>query len=178
MKNTLNIIVLIFLGAVFGIAVYGSYQAHTRNYHMSTENPEPTIEYIYIESEPEVVTEYIYIEKEPTFYRELTEDDAYYYSDMAMREAEGEGITGMLWVMYCMECRCEAYGLTPKEVWESDAFSSSWNRRGIEPNDDCKEALSLFEEGWLPKPLWFRRDTYHTFGTPLCQVGKHCFSMK
>lgn len=177
MKNTLNVIFLILIGAAFGIAVYGSYQSHTKSYQMTTE-PEPVIEYVYIEKEPQIVTEYVYVEKEETFYRELTSQDVYYLCDLAMREAEGEGITGMLWVMYCAECRCEAYGLTYEEVWKSDAFKTSMSRSGIEPNENCLEAIAIFEEGWIPKPLWFRAGQYHGFGTPLCQVGKHYFSMK
>ena len=179
MKNFVPIASTFILAVVFTIACMGSYYSHTRNYHMTTTDPlEPQIEYVYIESEPEIITEYVYIEKESQFYRDLPESDTFYDQDMAMREGEGEGVTGMLWIMYCMECRCEAYGLTPEEVWKSDAFSSSWNRRGKTPNDDCNEALALFEEGWIPKPLWFKAGSYHGFGTPLCEVGNHYFSMR
>lgn len=178
MKNALNYLFFLIIGIAFGVAVYGSYQSHTKHYTITTEDPEKTVEYIYIEREPEIVTEYVYVEKEENFYRDLTTEDAYYYGDLAMREAEGEGTVGMLWVMYCAECRAEAYGLTPKEVWESEAFSSSWSRRGKTPNEDCLEALSLFEEGWTPKPLWFRAGNYHGFGTPLCNVGNHYYSCK
>ena len=175
MKTTLNNLLLLIIGTVFGIVIHGTIQAHSQP---QITEPEVITEYVYIEQEPEIVTEYVYIEKESTFYRDLTDDDAFYYCDLAMREGEGEGTVGMLWVMYTMECRCEAYGLTPKEVWESDAFSSSWSRRGIEPNENCLKALAIFEQGWIPKPLWFRADHYHGFGNPLCQVGKHYFSCK
>lgn len=175
MRKTIEILFTLLLGTVFGIVIHGTIQAHSQP---QITEPEVITEYVYIESEPEIVTEYVYIEKESTFYRDLTDDDAFYYCDLAMRESEGEGIVGMLWVMYTMECRCEAYGLTPEEVWESDAFSSSWSRRGIEPNENCLKALAIFEQGWIPKPLWFRADHYHGFGNPLCQVGKHYFSCK
>lgn len=172
MRNVLLNIFSLIVGIAVGIAAYGSYQNH---------KPTPIevkTEYVYIEREPEVITEVVYIEKEPTFYRELTEDDCYYLMDLSMRESENQGVVGMLWVMYTAECRAEAYGLTYEQVWKSDAFSSSWGRRGIEPNDDCKEALALFEEGWLPKPLYFRAGQYHSFGTPLAQVGSHFFSTR
>lgn len=177
MKQTLNYLFLLIIGATFGIAVYGSYISHTKHYEMATE-PEAIVEYVYIEKDPVVVTEYVYIEKEDTFYRELTDEDVYYLCDLAMREAEGEGVMGMLWLMYCAECRREAYGQTYEEVWNSDAFKSSWSRRGRTPNEDCLEALSLFEEGWTPKPLWFQTGDYHGFGTPLCKVGEHYFSCR
>ena len=175
MRNAILYIFSLIVSFAVGIAAYGSYLSH--DYSMSTK-PEPTIQYVYIEREPEVITETVYIEVEPTFYRSLTEDDCYYLMDIAMRESENQGVVGMLWVMYTAECRAEAYGLTYEEVWKSDAFSSSWNRRGIEPNEDCKEAIALFEEGWLPKPLYFRAGHYHSFGTELCQVGNHFFSTR
>ena len=178
MKHVLNYLFTLIVGITVGIAAYGSYKSH--DYSMSTK-PEPTtkIEYVYIEKDPEVITETIYIEVEPTFYRELSEEDCYYLMDLAMREAEGESTVGMLWVMYCAECRKEAFSYDSyKSVWASDAFNASWDRRGIEPNDKCLEAMALFEEGWLPKPLWFQRGQYHGFGTPLCQVENHCFSTK
>ena len=179
MKNIINVLFTLIVGIAVGIAAYGSYKSH--NYSMSTQPPEPQVEYIYIEAEPikEVVTETVYIEVEPDPYRNLTEDDCFYLMDLAMREAEGEGTEGMLWVMYTAECRKEAFRMESYQaVWASDAFSSSWNRRGIEPNEDCIKALALFEEGWIPKPLWFRAGHYHGFGTKLCQVGNHYFSSK
>lgn len=178
MKNVINVLFTLIVGIAVGIAAYGSYQAHSRSYQAEKTPPETKIEYVYIESEPEIITETVYIEKEPTFYRELTEDDCFYLMDLAMREAEDQGTVGMLWVMYTAECRCEAFGISYESVWLSDAFSSSWGRRGIEPNEDCLRALALFEEGWLPKPLYFRAGHYHGFGTELCQVGNHYFSTK
>lgn len=175
MRNKILYVFSLIVSFAVGIAAYGSYLSH--DYSMSTK-PEPAIQYVYIEREPEVITETVYIEVEPTFYRSLTEDDCFYLCDLAMRESENQGVVGMLWVMYTAECRAETYGLTYEEVWKSDAFSSSWGRRGIEPNEDCKEAISLFEEGWIPKPLYFRAGHYHSFGTELCQVGSHYFSTK
>lgn len=173
MRSNLLYIFSFIVGLCVGIAAYGSYKSH--NYSMTT-TPEVKTEYVYIEKEPQIVTETVYIEVEPEFYRNLTEDDCYYLMDLCMRESENQGVVGMLWVMYTAECRAEAYGLTYEQVWKSDAFSSSWGRRGIEPNEDCKMAISLFEEGWLPKPLYFRAGHYHSFGTELCNVGSHYFS--
>ena len=177
MKNVLNYLFTLLVGLAVGIAAYGSYQAHTKSYHLET--PEPQIEYVYIETEPEVITETVYIETEPTFYRSITEADAWYLKDLGMREIEGGDVNDFLWVFYTAECRKEAFGYeTYEEVWKSDAFNASWSRRGIEPNENCEIAFAIFEEGWIPKPLYFRAGHYHGFGTPLCQVGNHYFSMK
>lgn len=175
--ETLYKIFIFLVGLAVGIASYGSYQAHTANYQMATQTPETITEYVYIEKEPEIITETIIVEVEKPFYRELSEEDCYYLMDLAMRESEGEGVMGLLWVMYTAECRKKAFGYDSyKSVWASDAFASSWDRRGLEPNDDCKEALALFEEGWVPEPLWFQTGDYHGFGTPLFQYGNHYFS--
>ena len=178
MKTALYQLFTMFVGIVVGIAAYGSYQAHTKSYHLETPEPERIVEYVYVESEPEIIYETVYVPYEEPFYRNLTEEDKYYLKDIAMREAEGEGVIGQVWVMYCVICRAEAFGKSIKEVCLSSAFESSANRSGLTPNANCEEALALIEEGWTPKPLWFRRGYYHqNLGSPFCQVGNHCFSM-
>ena len=168
-------IVIMTLCVVFGIVIHGSVTAWNESYEESKQ-PEPVVEYVYIESEPEVITEYIPYE-EP-FYRNFTEEDKDLLCDMAMREAEGEDAIGQAMVMYVVLNRAEAYGQTIKQVCESDAFKSSRSRSGKTPNEECLKALALVEEGWTPKPLWFRAGHYHNFGTPLYQVNNHYFSGK
>lgn len=165
-------LIIMGLCMVFGFIIHGSIQA------WSTPEPEviKEVEYVYLEPEP--IIETVYIPYEEPFYRNLTEEDCYYLKDMAMREAEGQGIVGQCWVMYTVLCRAEAYGQSIKQVCESEAFKSSASRSGLKPNDDCNEALALIEEGWIPKPLWFRANKYHSFGTPLCNYGNHYFSCK
>ena len=171
MKDLKNIV--LFIGSfLLGLCTYGMYESQ----YQTVSPPETEIEYVYIEAEP--VIETVYIPYEEPFYRNLTNEDAYYLKDMAMREAEGQGVIGQCWVMYTVICRAEAYGKSIKEICESRAFESSRSRSGLTPNDDCNEAFALIEEGWIPKPLWFRNKHYHNFGTPLCQVGDHYFSMK
>lgn len=165
---------LIIMGIciLFGIIIHGSVEAWS--------TPEPEVitktEYVYIETEP--IIETVYIPYEEPFYRNLTEEDCHYLQDMAMREAEGESAIGQAMVMYVVINRAEAYGQSIKEVCESDAFKSSKSRSGKKPNENCEKALSLIEEGWIPKPLYFRAGHYHNFGTPLYQVGNHYFSAK
>lgn len=177
--NNLKYIFSLIIGIFVGIAIYGSYQSH--NYHIETE-PEKVIEYVYIEKEPEVIhdIEYVYeteIKYVPheEFFRNFTTEDEWYLKDLAMREAEGEGVIGQCWLMYAVICRCEAFGHSIKEEWESEAYTSM-SRTGKTPNEDCLKAFEMIREGWTPKPLYFRADHYHTFGTQLCQVGNHYFS--
>ena len=179
MRKNLEIIIALLGGIVVGIASYGSYISH--DYHMTTQNPEPIREYVYIESEPEVievekvVEKVVYLPSYEEFFRNFTEEDEWYLKDLAMREAEGEGVIGQCWVMYTVLCRCEAFGHSIKEEWQSDAYTSM-NRTGITPNEDCLKAFEMIREGWIPKPLYFRAGHYHSFGTALCQVENHYFS--
>lgn len=142
----------------------------------TTRKQTPQIVYVEVEKIVEVEVP-VYVPYEEPFYRNLTEEDAWYLKDIAMREAEGEGVIGQCWVMYTVICRAEAFGMSIKEVCLSSAFKTSLNRSGLTPNDDCNEALALIEEGWQPKPLYFGAGYYHDFATPLCQYGGHCFSM-
>ena len=174
MKTYLHDILLVLMGLIFGAIFYGSIQAW--NY----KDPDPIVitEYRTIEAEPEIVKEIVYVPYEEPFYRNLTAEDCFYLKDRAMAEAEGEGVIGQCWVMYCIICRAKHFGISIKEVCESSAFESSKSRWGLTPNNDCNEALALIEEGWKPEPLWFARGQYHkNLGKPLCQVGNHCFSM-
>ena len=163
---------------VVGIIICGSVIAWKQSYADAYVEPKKEIvyEYVYLESEPKI--EYVKVPYEEPFYRNFTTEDEWYLKDMAMREAEGQGVIGQCWVMYVMICRAEAFGQSIKQVYESDAFKSSEFRKGKTPNDDCNEAFALIEEGWMPKPLYFRRDHYHNFGTPLCSYGSHYFSTK
>lgn len=177
MKTNIYHLFFLIIGIVFGIAVYGSYESHTKHYHMSTTDPiekEIVVEYVYVPGEPQI--EYVYVPYEEPFYRNFTDEDAWWLQDTAMREAEGEGVIGQCWVMYTVICRAEYFGKSIREICESSAFETSKDRSGLTPNEDCNRALALIEEGWTPKPLWFRRGGYHGFAEPLCQVGNHWFS--
>lgn len=166
----------LMVGVGVGIAICGSYTHHYQP--ITTTPPEPKSEYVYVEQEPEVVVEYVYIPFEEVFFRNHTEREEWCLKDLAMREGEGEGVIGMLWIMYTVECRCEAFGHSIEEEWAGSAFQTSMNRSGLEPNEDCLKAYELFREGWEPKPLYFGAGYYHDFATDLCQVGNHCFSSK
>lgn len=173
MRKSIELFFTLIFGIFVGIAIHGSYIAHTHQ----EATPEVKTEYVYIEKPvTEIVTETVYIPYEEPFYRNLTEEDAFYLMDMAMREAESESVIGQAMVMLVVINRAEAFGISIKEVCESSAFESSAFRSGITPNENCREALSLIEGGWEPKPLYFRKGHYHNFGTPLFSVDSHYFS--
>ena len=178
MKNNSKLVIIIGLFAIVCFwGIFASYKAH-QFYEQTKQEPETIVEYVYIEQEPEIITETIYLPSTDEFYRSFTDEDVWYLKDIAMREAGNQGVIGQCWVMYTVLCRAEAYNMSIKDVCESKAFESSRGMSGKTPNDDCNEALALIEAGWIPKPLWFRRDHYHNFGNPLCKVGDHYFSAK
>lgn len=176
MSKTINIITFALLVMV---SIFAGIKSHELDQIRNAEPVKETvIKYVYVESEPETITEIVYLPSTYEFYRELTDEDVYFLKDIAMREGANQGVIGQCWIMYTVLCRAEAYGQSIKQVCESDAFKSSRGMSGKTPNNDCNEALALIEEGWTPKPLWFRADHYHSFGNPLCKVGDHYFSMK
>lgn len=167
----LHDLALIIMGCAFGMAVFGSIQSWQ-------PEPEPIVitEYRTIEAEPEIIYETVYVPYEEPFYRNLTKEDEEALLDISMREASGESVIGQAMVMLVVINRAETYGKPIKEIVESDAFKSSRSMSGQTPNENCLKALELIREGWTPKPLYFRANQYHSFGTPLYQVGTHYFS--
>jgi len=172
MRNYLLCLFSMAVGIVIGIGAYGNYLS------LNPQEPEVITEYVYIEPEKIVEPQYVYIPFEEISFRNHTEREEWCMKDLAMREGEGEGVIGMLWIMYTLECRCETFGHSIEEEWAGSAFISSMNRSGLEPNEDCLKAYEIFREGWEPRPLYFGRNYYHSFATDLCQVGNHCFSSK
>lgn len=177
MKNTLNILFLLIIGAAFGIAVYGSYQAHTKSYQISTVNPEPTIEYVYIESEPEVITEYVYIPTEEVSIPNLTFEEQELLEQIAYAEAKGEGVRGMMLVMNVVLNRAEKDGMSIHDVIYSPG---QFYTEGMTPevSDECHQALALVMEGEDGSlgAIFFNKYGYRNGREPLFQYGAHYFS--
>jgi hypothetical protein len=177
MKNTLNVIFLILIGAAFGIAVYGSYLSHTRSYHMTTENPEPVIEYVYIEKDPQIVTEYVYIPTEEVTIPNLTFEEQELLEQIAYAEAKGEGVRGMMLVMNVVLNRAERNGMSIYDVIYSPG---QFYTEGMTPDvsDECHQALALVmdgEDGSLGA-LYFNAGGYRNGKEPLFQYKNHYFS--
>ena len=178
--NNVEKIAVFIMGILVGVACCYSYMTYKYVINVEPIEPETITVVKEVEVPVEVVKEIevpVFIPYEEPFYRNLTEEDKYYLQDGAMREAEGEGVIGQALVMYVIINRAEHFNMSIKDVVLSSAFETSLDRAGRIPNDDCNEALALIEEGWTPKPLYFRADTYHNFATPVFQYGNHYFSM-
>lgn len=174
MKDTLNQILLLIIGTIFGIIIHATCQAHVQNYHISTTNPNQ-IEYVYIPYPQPVETEEEIIEE--TFYREISEEDCELLEQIAMSEAEGEDTKGKALVMLVVLNRADKTGKTIREViYQQGAFYTAGMKPG---NDDAHEALAMVLEGWDESEgaLYFCSTGWNKFGdTHLFKYGGHWFS--
>lgn len=178
MRRNLEIIFALLVGIVVGVASYGSYKSH--DYHMTTQNPEPIREYIYIESEPEVITETVYVEIEPEpFYLNLTTEECDLLEQIAYSEARGEGTRGMVMVMNVVLNRVEAPGFGDS-IEEVIYAEGQFYTAGMTPNvsEECHEAMALVLEGadFSQGALFFNKYGYRNGKEPLFQYGAHYFS--
>lgn len=182
----------LIIGIAVGWAITGSYFSH--NYHISTVNPEPKTEYIYIEKEPEVihdieyvyaepevrteyVTEYVYVPFEQPFYLNLTEDEISLLEQIAYAEARGEGIKGMALVMNVVLNRSAEW---EKSIHDVIFAQGQFYTAGMTPNvsEDCHEAMQLVIEGYDESQgaLFFNKYGYPDGREPLFQYKSHFFS--
>ena len=178
MKNIINVLFTLIVGIAVGIAAYGSYKSH--NYSMSTQPPEPQIQYVYIEKEPEVITETVYIEVEPEpFYRNLTAEECDLLEQIAFAEAESEGTRGMVMVMNVVLNRVEAPGFgdsIEEVIYAKGQFYTAGMTSNV--SEECHEALALVLEGadFSQGALFFNKYGYRNGKEPLFQYGAHYFS--
>jgi N-acetylmuramoyl-L-alanine amidase len=182
MKKHILLILEVIIVTVFAtIACYGSYLSH--NYSITTENPEPLTEYIYVPvyiEKPVLVEvekiEEAEIEEEEVFYRTFSAEDADLLEQIAMSEAANQGTVGMALVMMTVINRSEKTGDSIREViFAPNQYATAGMCAG---NDEAHEALALIESGWDESQgaLYFRTKHYHIFGTPLFQYKDHYFS--
>lgn len=175
MKYTLNNLLLLIIGTVFGIVIHGTIQAHSQP--QITES-ETITEYVYIESEPEIVTEYVYIQQEPeTNIPNLTLDEQELLEEIAFAEAKGEGVRGMMLVMNVVLNRAEKWGMSIHDVIYSPG---QFYIEGMTPNvsDECHQALALVmdgEDGSLGA-LYFNKYGFRAGKQELFQYKNHYFS--
>lgn len=85
--------------------------------------------------------------------REWNADEAYLLAKIAMAEAEGEDIDGkalVLLVVLNREQSKEFPNSIREVIYQESQFSSISNGRwdGIEPNQECYEALDMVAMGW------------------------------
>ena len=179
MKDTLNQILLLIIGTIFGIIIHATCQAHVQNYHISTTNPNQ-IEYVYIpypqpvETEEDALPEY---EIEEEGYLNLSFEEMDLLQQIAYSEARGEGVEGMALVMNVVLNRANKTGKSIHDViYQQGQFYTA----GMTPNvsDECKEALQLVIEGYDESQgaLFFNKYGYRQGCEPLFQYGNHYFS--
>lgn len=175
MKYTLNNLLLLIIGTVFGIVIHGTIQAHSQP---QITEPEVITEYVYIEQEPEIVTEYVYIQQEPeTNIPNLTLDEQELLEEIAFAEARGEGVRGMMLVMNVVLNRAEKDGMSIHDVIYSPG---QFYTEGMTPNvsDECHQALALVmdgEDGSLGA-LYFNKYGFRAGKQELFQYKNHYFS--
>jgi len=202
MKNLIYIIFSTLILAITAIACVGSYHAH--NYSMDVMPPEVVPERIvkieYVEVQPNII-EIPEEEKIPAdleFAEECIEEEFLNltYEDMdllervAMAEAEGEDSIGKALVMLTVLNRSAERGLPIGEViYAPSQYCVS--RMGIDPTDDCHEALAMVMDGWNETMLeteeewdrtkrifYFGADGYPAYGEPAFHYGGHWFSVR
>jgi len=175
MKTTLNNLLLLIIGTVFGIVIHGTIQAHSQP---QITQPEVITEYVYIEQEPEIVTEYVYIEKEPEpSIPNLTLEEQELLEEIAFAEAKGEGVRGMMLIMNVVLNRAEKWGMSIHDVIYSPG---QFYIEGMTPNvsDECHQALALVmdgEDGSLGA-LYFNKYGFRAGKQELFQYKNHYFS--
>ena len=123
--------------------------------------------------------------REDTFVN-LTYEEQDLLLSVAMAEAEGEDSVGKALVMITVLNRTQEYSAPVGEIiYAKSQFCTS--RMGIQPGEDCYEALGMVIDGWnesyiegdwdhTKKILWFSADGYPPYGEPLFRYGGHYFS--
>lgn len=107
----------------------------------------------------------------------LTQGEMDLLESIAMAEAEGEDSKGKALVMRVVLNRAIMDGKGLDEViYKAGQFCTE--RMGIEPDEDCHEALALVIDGWDESQgaLHFHSEKYPDYGEPLFQYGGHYFS--
>lgn len=209
MKYIVNIIGTIIIAISVIIACIGSYKAHRQSMQLRELPPEVVVE---LDSDVEVIEQLptavktVTCQKDgktfdmlvPTFepadipmlknnqFVNLTYEERDHLLDVAMAEAEGEDSVGKALVMITVLNRTEYFGATiPEIIYAPNQFAVS--RMGIQPSEDCYEALGMVVDGWdetwiegdwdhSMKILWFGADGYPAYGEPMFQYGGHYFS--
>lgn len=177
MKRYLTYLFIVAVTAAVTIACYGSYQNH--DYSISTVNPEPITEYIYVPvyiEQPVNETAEAEPVEEETFCLNLSEEDCELLEQIAMAEAGNQDTVGKALVMLTVLNRVEKTGLSIREVIYAP---NQYYTAGMCPGDeDCHEALAMILGGWDESQgaTCFRTGHYHNFGIPLFQHQDHFFS--
>lgn len=173
MNRLLKEILLLGMGTIFGIVIYGTWTNQFK------EEPEPTVitEYRVIEAEPEIITEVVYVPYIPETPLNLSVEDCALLEQIAYAEARGEGVMGMALVMNVVINRSNKSG---KSIKETIFAEGQFYTAGMTPNvsDDCHKALDLVLDGMDESQgaLFFNKYGYRRGKEELFQYGEHYFS--
>ena len=147
-----------------------------------TQKPEPTKQ---MPTEEIFVAPDIPLIREETFVN-LTYEEQNLLLDVAMAEAEAEDSVGKALVMLTVLNRSEYFSAPIGEIiYAPNQFAVG--RMGIQPSEDCYEALGEVIDGWNEtyiegdwdkslRVMFFGSDGYSNYGTPMFQYGGHYFS--
>lgn len=190
----INLVTTLIIVACTAIACVGSYNAHGRSTEIIVHPPEVVIEIDHQPEYIEIAPEYVHkktgqidipITSGPLV---LTYEEQCLLLDIAMAEAEGEDTIGKALVMITVLNRVNEYDSSIGEIIYAPHQFATY-RMGIQPSDDCYEALEMVINGWneyqIPgdwdhskKIRWFCADGYSIYGEPMFRYGGHSFSGK
>ena len=203
MKYIVNIIGTIIIAISVVIACIGSYKAHRQSMQLRELPPEVVIEIEhpveYVEVVPVIedvvetseLQDEIFLPVDIPMLRDdtfvnLTYEEQNLLLDVAMAEAEGEDSVGKALVMITVLNRTEYFNAPIGEIiYAPSQFATG--RMGIQPSEDCYEAVGMVVDGWdeswiegdwdhSMKVLWFSNNGYPAYGEPMFQYGGHYFS--
>lgn len=156
----------------------------------STEPPEETIpEKEFVDSDEWFVTDIVvnwysdyrvYNTGEPTTEIMGEEIDRDFLAKLLHAEAGGMSWGGKVYTCSAILNHCEESKMT---LWEcghnKNHFSVAPYVDGIVPSEECYKAVDyVLAGGRIAEICYFRTKHYHTFGTPICQVDGHYFSIE
>ena len=178
----IRIIIVIILVVAAGV---GSYMMQTRSLE-TTSSKAPAEETLLEPIEEEIIvkeTEYIpQSQTEVPLVRtsqfvNLTFEEMDLLESIAMAEARGEGTLGMAYIMRVVINRSIKDGKSIKEViYAPGQFYTEG--MGLEPSDECHEALAMIMDGWDESQgaIFFNKYGYRSGREALFQYGAHYFS--
>ena len=178
----IRIIIVIILVVAAGV---GSYRMQMRSLETTSSKapaedalPEPIEEEIIVkETEyiPQPQTEVPLVRTSQ--FANLTFEEMDLLESIAMAEARGEGTLGMAYVMRVVINRSIKDGKSIKEViYAPGQFYTEG--MGLEPSDECHEALAMIMDGWDESQgaIFFNKYGYRSGREALFQYGQHYFS--
>lgn len=203
MKRFINVAGTILIIGAVTVACIGSYRSHRQSQQLRELPPEVVVELDhpveYVEVAPVIedvaetseLQDEIFVPMDIPMLRDdtfvnLTYEEQNLLLDVAMAEAEGEDSVGKALVMVTVLNRTEHFSAPIGEIiYAPNQFAVG--RMGIQPSEDCYEALGMVVDGWdeswiegnwdhSMKILWFSANGYPAYGEPMFQYGGHYFS--